>query len=84
MKKNITVIDSWFHAPDAVLYEGTSEKQAIKIARRHPCAKWDAACKCGGPRIFKTEGNQEFELFDWRARKPFTYTESNPVWLEKF
>lgn len=84
MKKNITVIDSWFHNPDHVLYEGRSEKQAIKIARRHPCAKWDATCKCGGPRIFKTEDNQEFELFQWEAQKPFTYQDSNPVWVEKY
>lgn len=69
----IRVYGNKFH-DQGLLWEGTSEKQAIRIARKYDCHE----CKCGGPSIVREDGSV---LVDWQAAKPFC-TANDPRWEE--
>ncbi len=71
MGKMLTVTGNPFHR-GTFLYVGLSEKQAVKVARKHDCSE----CRCGGPIITDEEGNQ---LHDWHATPPF-HPASEPFW----
>lgn len=72
-KQIITVYKSRFHGGE-ILYQGKSEAQAIRIARRFDCK----TCQCGGPRIL----TETHELFQWQAKKPFVYDDKRPFWVQ--
>jgi len=63
-KMLITVTQNKFHGDDK-FYQGKSEAQAIKAARKHDCVD----CHCGGPIITREDGKR---LYNWRATKPFS------------
>jgi len=71
MKIIITVTANKFHGGDT-LYEGVSQKQAVKAARRHDCH----SCRCGGPVIIDGAGRK---LYEWQATPPFQ-TANTPFW----
>jgi len=73
----ITVTDSNFHG-GRELYSGRSEKQAIRIARRHDCYR-AGSCMCGGPTITREDGAV---LRDWEAARPL-YPADAPVWCNE-
>ena len=77
-----TVKSSSFHGSE-ILYEGSSEAQAIKAARRYPCSKWHSDCKCGGAVITRTDGNTVEQCYQWEAKKPFTYGDRELFWIVK-
>jgi len=67
----ITVHQNEFHG-NQIYYEGKSEAQAIKAARRHDCI----TCQCGGPQIVRSDG---FQLYDWHITQPFQMA-TKPFW----
>uniref|UniRef100_A0A6M3KKQ3 Uncharacterized protein n=1 Tax=viral metagenome TaxID=1070528 RepID=A0A6M3KKQ3_9ZZZZ len=69
----ITVTQNQFHG-HSVLYEGKSETQAIRVARKYACVE----CRCGGPSITREDGAN---LIDWDAGKPFVQKEHSPFWV---
>jgi len=70
--QKITVWQSKFHGGQ-VLYEGYSEAQAIRAARKHACIE----CQCGGPRIEREDGKR---MYNWEAAQPFV--ERGPWWWD--
>jgi hypothetical protein len=66
----ITVYTAKFHGAE-VVYEGKSEKQAIRIARKQCGSRWDSDCQCGGAEIFVYEDGKTFRLHDWQATPAF-------------
>ncbi|NCB43818.1 MAG: hypothetical protein EOM59_14555 [Clostridia bacterium] len=78
----ITVRTHNFHGGH-ILYQGNSFEQAVKIARKDPCSKWDSDCGCGGAIIIKTDDNgDEKTLHCWRAVKRGTKKAfDEPFWM---
>jgi len=74
-RMKITVTQNSFHGGDypEVYYEGYSERQAIRAARKHACIE----CQCGGPRIEREDGAV---LLFWEAGKPFVERGEEPTW----
>lgn len=68
----IIVTQNSFHGKE-VYYEGKSEAQAIKAARKHACTY----CQCGGPKIEREDGAI---LLFWEAAQPFVEREEEPTW----
>jgi len=66
----ITVYTAKFHGSE-VVYEGKSEKQAIKIARKECGSRLDSDCQCGGAKITVIEDGKIFRLHDWQATPAF-------------
>ena len=75
----ITVRTHNFHGGH-ILYQGNSFEQAVKIARKDCCSKWDSDCGCGGAII--TRDDNEQTLHCWQAVKPGTTKAfDEPFWM---